>query len=254
MIRKSQLQDKTLEELAYTKELSIRKKIMKDFNKSEDDFSTLDAYNDYLEQVEDLIFDLVNGGEVAKQTAQKTWKDYRNENLIQIASNDARKAEEERRLNQLIAQQQRTIEDQRQLQMKEDAQHSADVQQRQKQLMEVALGERDQSEVMELRTTTTATAIDAAPLTAEMQAAMIGFQPGNLVGGPQPQPIPGGKKGPTFGLSESKQVRKEQQRAGGYDIQYQLCRNKSEAWMGLRLFFHAYQSTSSSEPVAMDLA
>ena len=178
MIRKSQLQDKTLEELAYTKELSIRKKIMKDFNKSEDDFSTLDAYNDYLELVEDLIFDLVNGGEVAKQTAQKKWKDYRNENLIQIASNDARKAEEERRLNQLIAQQQRTNEEQRQLQMKEDAQHTSDVQRRQKQLMEVALGERDQSEVMELRTTTTASAIDAAPLTAEMQAAIIGFQPG----------------------------------------------------------------------------
>lgn len=68
-VKKNQLQDKTLEELSYTKELSIRKKVTKEYvltmalkelmllnsyNKTEDDFGTLEAFNDYLEHMEDL--------------------------------------------------------------------------------------------------------------------------------------------------------------------------------------------------------
>lgn len=94
--------------------------------------------------------------------------------------------------------------------------------------MEVALGERDESDVSKLRATTTAIPIDQA-VTADMEAAMMGFQPG-VIGGPQPIPVPGGKRGPTFGVNETKKLRREQQRAGGYDPDMQFRRNRSEAW------------------------
>ena len=41
------------------KEVSIRRKVLKDFNKTREDFEELKDYNDYLEEVETIIFNLV---------------------------------------------------------------------------------------------------------------------------------------------------------------------------------------------------
>lgn len=177
------------------------------------------------------VFDLVYGDDNEKAAAQRQWKQYRMENAIAIATNDAKKADEERRIAQLINEQQRLAEERRQLQQREDSQFEADLQRQKAQLMEVALGERDESDVTKLRATTTAIPIDQA-VTAEMEAAMMGFQPG-VIGGPQPIPVPGGKRGPNFGVNESKKLRSEQQRAGGYDPGLQFKRNRSEAWCGI---------------------
>ncbi|TMW67410.1 hypothetical protein Poli38472_011030 [Pythium oligandrum] len=245
-VKKSQLQDKTIEELNCAKETSVRRKVIKDYNKTEDDFSTLDEYNDYLETVENLIFDLVYGDEEEKAAAHKQWKLYRGENAITIATNDARRADEERRIAQLINEQQRLAEERRLLQQKEDMQFEADLQRQKSQLMEVALGERDEKDVTKLRATTTAIPIDQA-VTAEMEAAMMGFQPG-VIGGPQPVPVPGGKRGPTFGVQESKKLRRDQQRAGGYDPDLQFKRNRTEAWQSI-FFSPVDRRSSGAQPM-----
>ena len=151
--------------------------------------------------------------------------------MILIATNDAKKAEEERRIVQLLNEEARVHTERRTLQMHEDARHEADVDLQRKQLMEVALGEREQEDVVTVTSTTTSVPIDM-PITAEMQAAMMGFQPGHI-SGPQPVPVPGGKKGSAF--NEDKAVRKRQQRAGGYDPKKTLLRNQNEAWMGILL-------------------
>lgn len=177
------------------------------------------------------VFDLVYGDEDEKAAAQKQWKQYRLENAIAIATNDAKKADEERRITQLINEQQRLAEERRMLQQREDSQFEADLQRQKAQLMEVALGERDESDVAKLRATTTAIPIDQA-VTAEMEAAMMGFQPG-VLGGPQPIPVPGGKRGPNFGVNESKKLRREQQRAGGFEQELTFKRNRMEAWCGI---------------------
>lgn len=235
------------------------------YNKTEDDFNSSDEYNDYLEMLENLstspcfpsislsvttavpsilstdvsnvwyaclvVFDLVYGDESEKAAAQKQWKQYRMENAIGIATNDAKRADEERRITQLINEQRRLADERRQLQQREDSQFEADLERQKAQLMEVALGERDEGDVAKLRATTTAIPIDQA-VTAEMEAAMMGFQPG-VVGGPQPIPVPGGKRGPKFGVNESKELRREQQRAGGFDPDLSFKRNRSEAWGGI---------------------
>ncbi|CAH0493218.1 unnamed protein product [Peronospora farinosa] len=249
-VKKSQLQDKTIEELNFAKETSIRKKVTKDYNKTEDDFDTLDEYNDYLETLENLIFDLVYGNEGEKTAAQKQWKQYRQENAISIATNDAKKADEERRMAQLIAEQQRLAEERRQLQQREDSQFEADLERQKAQLMEVALGERDESDVSKLRATTTAIPIDQA-VTAEMEAAMMGFQPG-VIGGPQPVPVPGGKRGPNFAVNESKKLRRQQQLAGGYDPDMHFKRNRSEAWGGI-YFCPIDRKNESNGPIPMEI-
>ncbi|KAM7270979.1 hypothetical protein ACFE04_030193 [Oxalis oulophora] len=48
----------------HNKEISIRKRIANIFNKREDDFPSLKEYNDYLEQVEDMTFNLIQGIDV----------------------------------------------------------------------------------------------------------------------------------------------------------------------------------------------
>ncbi|XP_057447556.1 uncharacterized protein LOC130739311 isoform X1 [Lotus japonicus] len=62
------------------------------FNKREDDFPSLREYNDYLEQVEDMTFNLIEGVDVAAIEAKIA--KYQEENSEQIMVNRARKAEE----------------------------------------------------------------------------------------------------------------------------------------------------------------
>ncbi|CAK8533645.1 unnamed protein product [Lathyrus sativus] len=74
------------------KEITIRRRIASIFNKREDDFSSLKDYNDYLEEVEDMTFDLIEGIDVAAIEAKIA--KYQEENSEQIMVNRARKAEE----------------------------------------------------------------------------------------------------------------------------------------------------------------
>ncbi len=58
-------------------------KSRRDFNKKEEDFGTLKEYNDYLEMVEDLIFNLSNNVDVTETNA--TIAEYREKNKSSIA-------------------------------------------------------------------------------------------------------------------------------------------------------------------------
>ncbi|KAF1828957.1 CDK-activating kinase assembly factor [Decorospora gaudefroyi] len=49
----------TFEDLQVEREVDIRKRVMKVMNKKEDDFETLRDYNDYLEQVEEITWNLI---------------------------------------------------------------------------------------------------------------------------------------------------------------------------------------------------
>lgn len=75
------------------KELQIRRRIQNIYNKRQDDFPSLRAYNDYLEDVEDIIFNLIEGVDVAA-TEEKLMK-YQDENAEAIIASRARRAEEE---------------------------------------------------------------------------------------------------------------------------------------------------------------
>lgn len=76
----------------FAKEMAIRKKIASIFNKREDDFPSLKEYNDYLEEVEDMTCNLIEGIDVPAIEAKIA--KYEQENAEQIMNSRARKAEE----------------------------------------------------------------------------------------------------------------------------------------------------------------
>ncbi|KAG6587804.1 CDK-activating kinase assembly factor MAT1 [Cucurbita argyrosperma subsp. argyrosperma] len=78
--------------VSHSKEISIRRRIASIFNKREDDFPSLREYNDYLEEVEDMTFNLIEGIDV--QAIEAKIARYQEENAEQIMVNRARKAEE----------------------------------------------------------------------------------------------------------------------------------------------------------------
>ncbi|KAJ8768117.1 hypothetical protein K2173_021057 [Erythroxylum novogranatense] len=71
----------------FNKEIAIRKRISNIFNKREEDFPSLREYNDYLEEVEDMIFDLVSGVDVP--AIETKIANYQKENAEQIMINQA---------------------------------------------------------------------------------------------------------------------------------------------------------------------
>jgi len=66
-----------------TKALRARQRVTSVYNKRQGDFATLREWNDYLESVEEMIFNLTEGIDVAA-TEQKL-NDYRRENATEIA-------------------------------------------------------------------------------------------------------------------------------------------------------------------------
>eukprot|EP01098_Paradermamoeba_levis_P011465 TRINITY_DN4915_c0_g1_i1.p1 TRINITY_DN4915_c0_g1~~TRINITY_DN4915_c0_g1_i1.p1 ORF type:complete len:324 (+),score=100.15 TRINITY_DN4915_c0_g1_i1:153-1124(+) len=82
------------------KELKIRRKILKLYNKRREHFNSLRAYNDYLEEIEDIIYNLTHGIDEAA-TNEKVEK-YRQENENDIYLNEALKAQDERALIQRL--------------------------------------------------------------------------------------------------------------------------------------------------------
>ena len=54
VLRKLAFTPQTFEDLTVEKEVAIRRRIAKEFNKRRDDFPDLRSYNDYLEEVEDI--------------------------------------------------------------------------------------------------------------------------------------------------------------------------------------------------------
>jgi hypothetical protein len=82
------------------REVAKRGRILADFNKTEADFKSLKEYNDYLEEVEEIVFNALEGRD-AEETAARISR-YRQENADLIRRNRQRQHEEYMRLQQHI--------------------------------------------------------------------------------------------------------------------------------------------------------
>ncbi|KAI1819169.1 CDK-activating kinase assembly factor MAT1-domain-containing protein [Xylaria intraflava] len=58
-------------DLTVEREVDIRRRVAAAYNNVEDDFETLRDYNNYLQDVEDLTFDLISGGDEERSAAEK---------------------------------------------------------------------------------------------------------------------------------------------------------------------------------------
>lgn len=86
-------------DLTVEREVDIRRRVAAVFNKVEEDFETLEDYNDYLYMVECLTDDLVNGKDEAKRKAESQLMDWETQHKADIERNKrlAREGDEVRR-------------------------------------------------------------------------------------------------------------------------------------------------------------
>ncbi|GAA6030547.1 hypothetical protein JCM8097_006199 [Rhodosporidiobolus ruineniae] len=89
-IRKNQFQPQMFQNLEVQKEVAVRRRMAKIFNKRPEDFPTPDAYNDYLESYESLTFSLIHsiGSDLAATEAKI--RAYEAQNRQSIEDNEER--------------------------------------------------------------------------------------------------------------------------------------------------------------------
>nr|CAG4646511.1 EOG090X0BPM [Macrothrix elegans] len=99
-LRRNNFRVQLFEDSAVDKEVDIRKRILKEYNKRQEDFATLREYNDYLEEVETIIFNLVF--DLDTTTTNKMIDNYKRDNKDIIQRNRNRQSQEEIELEELI--------------------------------------------------------------------------------------------------------------------------------------------------------
>ncbi|KAF9262201.1 CDK-activating kinase assembly factor [Marasmius fiardii PR-910] len=70
VLRKLAFSPQTFEDLGVEKEVAVRRRLAKEFNKRREDFDDLRSYNDYLEEVEDIAFNLIHNINVSETEAR----------------------------------------------------------------------------------------------------------------------------------------------------------------------------------------
>ncbi|KAM0747156.1 CDK-activating kinase assembly factor [Meredithblackwellia eburnea MCA 4105] len=116
IIRKNQFRPQIFENLAVQKEVAIRKRTSKIFNKREEDFVDSKAYNDYLEEFEDLTFNLINNQDI--EATEAKIRQYEAENRALIEANLS-KAEREAEMVRLREEEERRIAEERRKQFEQ---------------------------------------------------------------------------------------------------------------------------------------
>uniref|UniRef100_A0A182QSS7 CDK-activating kinase assembly factor MAT1 n=1 Tax=Anopheles farauti TaxID=69004 RepID=A0A182QSS7_9DIPT len=99
-LRRSNFRVQLFEDSNVDKEVQIRKRLLKDFNKKEDDFASLDEYNDYLEMIEELVFNLCNNIDIIN--TNKRIEQYKRDNRDVIMKNKSKLSKDELELEQIV--------------------------------------------------------------------------------------------------------------------------------------------------------
>jgi CDK-activating kinase assembly factor MAT1 len=84
------------------KEMFHRKDVLRHYNKKQEDFESLQEYNDYLEEIEEIVFNLTNGIDVTATT--KKLETYKTENQNQIIKNRGKLSKDEELIEELLEQ------------------------------------------------------------------------------------------------------------------------------------------------------
>ncbi|XP_024874206.1 CDK-activating kinase assembly factor MAT1 [Temnothorax curvispinosus] len=99
-LRRANFRVQMFEDSMVEKEVNIRKRILRDFNKREEDFASLREYNDYLEEIETIIYNLANNIDVIE--TNKQIEQYKKDNKEQIAKSKSKLGRSEYELEEMI--------------------------------------------------------------------------------------------------------------------------------------------------------
>lgn len=99
-LRRNNFRVQLFEDASVEKEVDIRKRILRDFNKKEEDFNSLMEYNNYLEEIETIIYNLTNDIDVIN--TNKKIEQYKKDNREQIIKSKGKMGREECELEELL--------------------------------------------------------------------------------------------------------------------------------------------------------
>lgn len=91
ILRKNKFKQQVFEDLGIEKEIDVRRRVFAIYNKTEDDFENLQEYNSYLENVENIVFNLVNRHDYEKTEADLIA--YEKENRFAIIEKNMRESQ-----------------------------------------------------------------------------------------------------------------------------------------------------------------
>lgn len=88
VLRRGNFRVQLFEDPMVEKEVDIRKRVLRDYNKKEEDFNSLREYNDYLEEIETIVYNLTNNIDIVE--TNKRIEQYKKENKELIMKNKAK--------------------------------------------------------------------------------------------------------------------------------------------------------------------
>ncbi|MCL4138458.1 UNVERIFIED_CONTAM: hypothetical protein GTU68_021644 [Idotea baltica] len=100
VLKRSKFRVQVFEDPLVEKEIDIRRRVMKVFVKQEEDFEKVEAWNTYLEEIEELVYDLVN--DQNKPEAEKKLEYYEKQNKEDIRKSYSKRSKEEEELERLV--------------------------------------------------------------------------------------------------------------------------------------------------------
>lgn len=83
VLRRSEFRAQQFEDVLVEREIDVRKRVLREFNRRQEDFPTLRLYNDYLEEVEEIIYNISNGIDVDEMQARVERNRKENQRVIQ---------------------------------------------------------------------------------------------------------------------------------------------------------------------------
>ncbi|XP_062902637.1 CDK-activating kinase assembly factor MAT1 [Mobula hypostoma] len=117
-LRKNNFRVQLFEDPTVDKEVEIRKKVLKIYNKREEDFQTLKEYNDFLEEIEDIVSNLTNNMDV--ENTKRKMEQYQKDNKDIIYRNKLKLSREQEDLEETLELERQENERRRMLLLREE--------------------------------------------------------------------------------------------------------------------------------------
>jgi len=242
ILKKNSFVAQNQDDSALSKENAIRRRILRIYNKRQEEFHSLQDYNDYLETVEDIIFNLVNAQDVEATNEQVTR--YEKANQATIIINSSKRAEQERLIQARIQAEEERMREQRKVFLLQDQQEAqARNLQRIEEMNKKNPKANKKSKEYKKKEETKPTTTPAIPTPA---AAPLAYRPTlKPILGAQPlqqtlQPLPARplQQKDTNILQQGKPYPPAAYKAGGYKEQLIRLRNREEAFSTLFISPH----------------
>jgi len=148
-LKKSGFKVKRFEDYTVEREVDIRKRVLKDYNKREEDFLNLRDFNNYLEEIEEIVFNLANNLEVEETKAKI--EVYRKDNFKIIQKNRVLQSKSEAYLKSQLAAEAREAEERRiELRNEEISEELEKSERKNKLLDQIATSDRPADELIML--------------------------------------------------------------------------------------------------------